>query len=132
MSASTIELIGGESPWEIVRAYPHITIERIAAGYQIQCRTADGSGWPFARALERLTTEEQHRHAEDVAAGREPAGAYEMCAARAFMQLVRLVRAATGAEPPAWNVFYDVAHARSRHPSAQAERLRGRRTRSGG
>lgn len=130
MIESTIQLIGGESPWDIVRAYPHITIERVQGGYQIQCRASDGSGWPFARALAQLTAEEQRRFAGDVAAGREPAGTSEMCAARAFVHLVRLVRIATGAEPPAWTRCYDVARARSRHPSARAER--GRRPGCGG
>lgn len=120
MSAPTIQLIGGESPWEIVRAYPYITVEPMTGrGFEVHCRTSDGSGWPFVWALERLTAEEQRRYVDDISAGREPAGTEEMCAARALMRLVRLVKSATGAEPPAWKAFNDVARTRSRHPSAR-------------
>lgn len=130
MSASSIQLIGGESPWEIVRAYPYIEVEPMTGRvYQIRCQTPDDSGWPFVRALECLTAEEQRRYTDDIAAGREPAGTEEMCAARALLRLVSMVNSETGAEPPAWKTFRALVHARSRHPSARAERLRGGHTR---
>ena len=133
MSAPTIQLIGGESPWEIVRAYPYITVEPTTdLGYDIRCRTPDDSGWPFARAFERLTAEEQRRYADDIAAGREPGGTEEMCPARAMLRLVRMVKSATGAEPPAWRPLREAVLARRRHPSARAERLRDGRTLRGG
>jgi hypothetical protein len=133
MSTPTLQLIGGQSPWEIVRAYGHITVKPLDDGmFQIACRTPDGSGWPFMLALETLTAEERRRFDTDMAAEREPAGSEAMIPARALMRLVRLVKAATGTEPPAWRMFYDVEHDRSRHPSAQAERVIRGRPRGGG
>ena len=88
MSASTIQLIGGESPWEIVRAYPYITVEAIdGRRFEVRCRTPDDSGWPFVRAIERLAEEEERQYRDDIAAGREPAGSEDQCAARALVRL---------------------------------------------
>lgn len=128
MSSPQVQLVGGRSPWKIVRAYPYITVAPHTKGFEVRCQTPDGSGWPFVEALESLTADEQRRYTDDVAAGREPAGTEEMCPALALMRLVRLVRDITGAEPPAWKMFYNGAHGRDRHPSAQAERVRRGRT----
>jgi len=68
MSSARGQLVGGQSPWEIVRAYPHITIAPHANGYEIRCHTPDASGRPFVHALESLTADEQRRYSDDIAA----------------------------------------------------------------
>jgi hypothetical protein len=114
MGRATDIVVGGESPWEIARAFPYVQLtRRSSTQLEIRMSTPDDRGWPFARALEQLTTEQPEAGPD----GR--AHTLEVRKVAALMQLIDGVRRATGAEVPALSEFYGPERARSRHPSAR-------------
>ena len=57
MSRATDIMVGGESPWEIARAFPYVQLTRRSSKQlEIRMKTPDDRGWAFVRALEQLTT----------------------------------------------------------------------------
>ena len=114
MSRATDILVGGESPWEIARAFPYVQLtRRSSTQLEIRMKTPDDRGWPFVRALEQLTTEQPDAGPDGQTC------TVEVRKVAALLQLMVDVRRATGAEVPVLREFYGPESARSRHPSAR-------------
>lgn len=119
MSGAADVTVGGESPWEIARAYPYVQVTRLSATqFQVRMTTPDDRGWPFVRALEQLAAEQPSTDA----AGHTRSVQRRQAAALVLM--IELVRRETGAEVPAVRDLLDSERARGRHPTARAGRGR--------
>ena len=107
-------MVGGESPWEIARAFPYVQLtRRSSTQLEIRMKTPDDRGWAFVRALEQLATQQPETGPD------RRTRTIEVRKVAALMQLMVDVRRATGAEVPVLREFYGPESAPSRHPSAR-------------